>query len=81
MMFPCSSTDRKDKSSFLEMLCLYEYSRFSYLEPCQRFLFALVCDASLRALRAALLAAMADFFLYCISIFSFANYFAYCLRA
>jgi hypothetical protein len=81
MMFPCSSTDRKDESRFLEMLCLSEYSRFSYLEPCRRFLFALVCDASLRALRAVLLAAMADSFFYCISIFSFANCFACCLRA
>jgi hypothetical protein len=80
-MFPCSSTDRKDESRFLEMLCLSEYSRFSYLEPCRRFLLALVCDASLRALRAALLAAMADSFLCCISIFSFASYFACCLRA
>jgi hypothetical protein len=81
MMFSCSSIDRKDESRFLEMLCLSEYSRFSYLEPYRRFLFALVCDASLRALRAALLAAMADSFLYCISIFSFANCFACCHRA
>jgi hypothetical protein len=81
MMFPCSSTDRKDESRFLEMLCLSEYSRFSYLEPCRRFLLALVCDALLCALRAALLPAMAESFLFCISIFSFASSFAYCLRA
>jgi hypothetical protein len=80
-MFPCSSTDRKDESRFLEMLRISEYSRFSYLEPCRRFLLALVCDVSLRALRAALLAAMADSFLCFISIFSFASCFAYCLRA
>jgi hypothetical protein len=81
MIFPCSSTDRKDESRFLEMLCLSEYSRFSYLEPCRRFLLGLVCDASLRALRAALLAAMAESFLFYISIFSFASCFACCHRA
>jgi hypothetical protein len=81
MMLPCLSTDRKDESRFLDMLCLFEYSRFSYLEPCRRFLLALVCNASLHALWAALLAAMADSFLCCISIFSFAGCFAYCLRA
>jgi hypothetical protein len=80
-IFPCSSTDRKDESRFLEMLHFSEYSRFSYLEPCRRFLLALECDALLRALRAALLAAMADSFFCCISIFSFANCFACCLRA
>jgi hypothetical protein len=64
MMFPCSSTDRKDESRFLEMLCLSEYSRLSYLEPCRRFLLALLYDALLHAFRAALLAAMAESFLY-----------------
>ena len=80
-MFPCSLTDRKDESRFLEILCLSEYSRLSYLEPCQRFFLALLCDASLRAFRAASLAAMAESFLFCISTFSFANCFACCLRA
>jgi hypothetical protein len=80
MIFPCSSTDRKDESRFFEMLCLSEYSRFSYLDPCQRCLL-FVYDASLRALRAASLAAMAESFLFCTSILSFANCFACCLRA
>jgi hypothetical protein len=80
-IFPCSSTDKKDESRFFEILCLSEYSRLSYLEPCRRFFLALLYDASLRALRAASLAAMAESFLFCISDFSFANCFAYCLRA
>jgi hypothetical protein len=81
MIFSCSSTVRKDESRFLEMLCLSEYSRFSYLEPCRRFLLGFVCDASLRALRVALLAAIAESFLFCISILSFASCFACYLRA
>jgi hypothetical protein len=40
-----------------------------------------VYDASLRALRVASLAAMAESFLFYISIFSFASCFACCLRA
>jgi hypothetical protein len=80
-MFPCSSTDRKDESRFFKILCLSEYSRLSYLEPCQWFFLALLYDASLRALRAASLAAMAKSFLLCISIFSFANCFSCYLRA
>jgi hypothetical protein len=50
MMFPCSSTDRKDESRFLERLCLSECSRFSNLDPCRRCLLLFVYDASLRAL-------------------------------
>jgi hypothetical protein len=79
-MFPYSSTDRKDESRFLEMLCLSEYLRFSYLDPCRRCLL-FVYDASLRALQAVSLAAMAESFLFYISILSFANCFACCLRA
>jgi hypothetical protein len=80
-MFPCSSIDRKDESRFLEMLCFSEYSRFSNLDPCRRCLLLFVYDASLRALRAASLAAMAESFLFYISILSFASCFACCLRA
>jgi hypothetical protein len=80
-IFPCSSTDKKDESRFLEILCLSEYSRLSYLELCRRFFLALLYDVSLRAFRAASLAAMAESFLLCISIFSFANCLACCLRA
>jgi hypothetical protein len=80
-MFPCSSTDKKDELRFLERLCLSEYSRFSYLDPCRRCLLPFVYDASLRALRAASLAAMAESFLFYISILSFANCFDCCLKA
>jgi hypothetical protein len=34
MILPCSSTDRKDDSRFLERLRLSEYSRFSTLDLC-----------------------------------------------
>jgi hypothetical protein len=80
-MFPCSLTDRKDESWFLERLCISEYSRFSNLDPCQRCLLLFVYDASLRALRAVSLAAMAESFLFCISILSFASCFDCCLKA
>jgi hypothetical protein len=80
ILFPCSSTDWKDESRFFKILCLSEYSRFSYLDPC-RWCLLFVYDASLRALRAVSLAVMAESFLFCISILSFANCFAYCLRA
>jgi hypothetical protein len=50
MMLPCSSTDRKDESRFLERLCLSEYSRFSNLDSCRRCLLLFVYDASLRTL-------------------------------
>jgi hypothetical protein len=50
IMFPCSSTDRKDESRFLERLCLSEYLRFLNLDPCRWFLLLFVYDASLHAL-------------------------------
>jgi hypothetical protein len=50
MMLPCSSTNRKDESRFLERHCLSECSRFSNLDPCRRCLLLFVYDASLRAL-------------------------------
>jgi hypothetical protein len=50
MILPCSSTDRKDESRFLERLRLSECSRFSTLDPCLRCLLMFVYDASLRAL-------------------------------
>jgi hypothetical protein len=80
-IFPCSSTDKKDESRFLEILCLSEYSKLSYLEPCRQFFLALLYDASPHAFQAASLAAMAESFLLCISTFSFANCLASCLRA
>jgi hypothetical protein len=50
MILPCSSTDRKDESSFLERLRLSECLRFSTLDPCLWCLLLFVYDASLRAL-------------------------------
>jgi hypothetical protein len=75
MILPCSSTDRKDESRFMEKLCLSECWRFSTLDPCLRCLFLFVYDASLCALWRAMLAAMAESFLFCISLLSLANCF------
>jgi hypothetical protein len=50
MILPCSSTDRKEESRFLERFCLSDYSRFSTLDLCLRCLLLFVYDALLRAL-------------------------------
>jgi hypothetical protein len=72
MMLPCSSTDKKDESRFLERFRLSECSRFSTREPCLLCLLLFVCYALLRASCIALLAALTDSLLFVISLLSFA---------
>jgi hypothetical protein len=50
IILPCSSTNRKDESRFLERFRLSECSRFLTLDPCLRCLLLSVYDASLCAL-------------------------------
>jgi hypothetical protein len=73
MMLPCSSTDKKDESRFLEGFLISECSRFSTREPCLLCLLLFVCDALLRALCIALLAALTDSLLFLILLLSFAS--------
>jgi hypothetical protein len=47
IILPCSSTDRKDESRFLDRFCLSECSRFSTLDPCLWCLLLFVYDALL----------------------------------
>jgi hypothetical protein len=71
MMLPCSSTDKKDESRFLERFLHSECSRLSIRGPCLLCLLLFVCDALLHALCIALLAAPTDSLLFHISLFSF----------
>jgi hypothetical protein len=73
MMLPCSSTDKKDESRFLERFLLSECSRFSTRKPCLLFLLLFVYDALLRASYIALLVALTDSLLFLISLLSFAS--------
>jgi hypothetical protein len=73
MMLPCSLTDEKDESRFLERFHLSECSRFLTREPCLLCLLLFVCDALLRASCIALLIALTDSLLFLISLFSFAS--------
>jgi hypothetical protein len=72
---PCSSTNRKDESRFLEMFHLSEYSRFSTLDPCLWCLLLFVYDALLRSVRKAALAAIAESLLLRISLLSLSSWF------
>jgi hypothetical protein len=74
MMLPCSSTDRKDESTFLERFRLSECSRFSTCEPRLLCLLLFVSDAFLRASCIAALAVIAKSLLFVILLFSFASY-------
>jgi hypothetical protein len=68
MMLPCSSTDKKDESRFLERFRLSECSRFSTREPHLLCLLLFVCDALLCASCIAALAAIVESLLFLISI-------------
>jgi hypothetical protein len=50
IILPCSSTDRKDESRFLERFRLFKCSRFLTLDLCLWCLLLSVYDALLRAL-------------------------------
>jgi hypothetical protein len=73
IMLPCSSTDRKDESRFLERFLLSELSRFSTHEPCLLCLLLFVYDALLHASRRVALPAIAESFHLLISLLSFAS--------
>jgi hypothetical protein len=64
MMFPCSSTDKKDDSRILERYRLSECSIFSTHDSCLLCLPLFVCDALLCASCIALLAALTDSLLF-----------------
>jgi hypothetical protein len=73
MMLPCSSTDRKDDSRFLERFCLSECSRFSTRESRLLCLLLFVCDALMRASCIAVLAAIVESLLFLILLLSFTS--------
>jgi hypothetical protein len=73
MILPCSSTDRKDESRFLERFCLSECSRLPTREPRLLCLLLFVCGALLRALCIPVLAVIAEPLLFLILLFSFAS--------
>jgi hypothetical protein len=73
MMLPCSSTNKKDESRFLERFRLSECSIFSTRELYLLCLLLFVCDALLRTSCIAALAAIAESLLFLISLLSFAS--------